>query len=142
MTPHQEISSPGPQRANQLGNNNKQSAPVTRIEQRELPGIRKTVGQPENEFIHFLVCPAFFRCALCAQRASEAGCLEAVDCVIQATAGSCLLSKLRNIRHWRVQGGTPTLVGFGATPQRPLSLDKFLFCGIYPCHPSALSFSA
>ena len=28
-TLHQEISSPGPQRANQLGNNNKQFAPVT-----------------------------------------------------------------------------------------------------------------
>ena len=28
-TPHQEISSPGPQRANQLGNKNKQFAPET-----------------------------------------------------------------------------------------------------------------
>jgi len=47
--------------------------------QRELPGIRKTDGQPENEFIHFLICPAVFRCALCAQHTSEAGCPEAVD---------------------------------------------------------------
>ena len=78
--PRQEISSPGPQRANRLENSNKQSAPVTWKSQRELPGKRKTDGQPENEFIHFLVCPAVFRCALCAQHASEAGCLEAVDC--------------------------------------------------------------
>ena len=62
-----------------LGNNNKQSAPVTWKSQRELPGKRKTDGQPENEFIHFLVCPAVFRCALCAQHASEAGCPEAMD---------------------------------------------------------------
>jgi len=66
-------------RANRLENNNKQFAPETRMTPRELPGTRKTVGQPENEFIHFLVCPAVFRCALCAQRASEAGCPEAVD---------------------------------------------------------------
>jgi len=65
MTPHQEISSPGPQRANRLENNNKQFAPVTWKSQRELSGIRKTDGQPENECIHFLVCPAVFRCAPC-----------------------------------------------------------------------------
>ena len=67
MTLHQGISYPGPIRANQLEKNNKQSAPVTWKSQRELPGKRKTDGQPENEFIHFLVCPAVFRCALCAQ---------------------------------------------------------------------------
>ena len=100
----QEISSPGPQRANRLENNNKQFAPVTWKSQRELPGIRKTDGQPENECIHFLVCPAVFCCALYAQRASEAGCPEVVDCVTQATAGSCSLLKLRNIRHWQGPG--------------------------------------
>ena len=64
--------------ANLLENSNKQSAPVTWKSQRELPGIRKTEGQPENEYIHLLVCPSVFRCALCAQHASKAGCPEAV----------------------------------------------------------------
>ena len=80
MILRQGISSLASHRANRLGSNNKQFAPVTWKAQRELPGIRKTDGQPENECIHFLVCPAVFRCALCAQRASEAGCPEAVDC--------------------------------------------------------------
>ena len=84
--------------------------------------------------------PSVFRCALCAQHASEAGCPEAVACVIQATAGSCLLLKLRIIRRCRVQGpalaendpvdhfqrgragrprsGLPSLVGFGGL-ERP-----------------------
>ena len=94
---------------------------------REFPGKWESKGQPENEYIHFLVCPAVFRCTLCAQRASEAGCPEAMDCVIQVTVGSCLLSKLRSIRHWRVQGGTAILVGFGAKPQRIPSPSNFCF---------------
>ena len=61
----QRSSTSGLRRANRLVNNNKQFAPVTWKSQRELPGIRKTEGQPENEFIHFLVCPAVFRCAPC-----------------------------------------------------------------------------
>ena len=65
----QENSSPGPQRANRLENNNKQSAPVTWKSQRELPGIRKTDGQSENECIHFLACPAVF--SLCALRTAR-----------------------------------------------------------------------
>ena len=65
MTPHQEISSPGPQRANRLGNNNKQSAPVIWKSQRELPGIRKPAAVRKNEFTHFLRPDAGFRCAPC-----------------------------------------------------------------------------
>ncbi|MBQ9300936.1 MAG: hypothetical protein IJ214_10540, partial [Clostridia bacterium] len=30
---------------------------------------RKPVGQPKNKFTYFSVCPAGFRCALCAQHA-------------------------------------------------------------------------
>ena len=100
----QENSSPGPQRANRLENNNKQFAPVTWKSQRELPGIRKPAAVRKNEFTHFLRPDAGFRCALCAQHASEAGCPEAVDCVIQVTAGSCLLLMLRSFRHWRGLG--------------------------------------
>ncbi len=65
----QENSSPGPQRANRLESNNKQSAPVAWMSPRQLPGKRKTDGQPENEFIHFLVCPAVF--SLCALRTAR-----------------------------------------------------------------------
>ena len=56
-----------------------------------------------NAFIFWSV-HRFFAVRRAAQRASEAGCPEAVDGVIQATAGSCLLSKLRIIRSWRGLG--------------------------------------
>ncbi|MBQ9301031.1 MAG: hypothetical protein IJ214_11025, partial [Clostridia bacterium] len=39
------------------------------MSQRELPGRRKPGGQPKNKFTYFPVCPAGFRCALCAQHA-------------------------------------------------------------------------
>ena len=104
MTLHQGISYPGPVRANRLENNNKQIAPVTLMTQRELPGIRKPAAVRKNEFTHFPRPDAGFRCALYAQRASEAGCPEAVDCVIQATAERCLLFKLRSIRRCRGLG--------------------------------------
>ena len=56
-----------------------------------------------NAFIFWSV-HRFFAVRRAAQRASEAGCPEAVDGVIQATAGSFLLSKLRIIRSWRGLG--------------------------------------
>ena len=130
MTPHQENSSPGPHQANRLENKNKQSAPVTWKLQQELPGKRKAEGQPKNKYTYFSVCPAAFRCALCAQHASKAGCPEAVDCVIQLTAGSYWLLKSSSIRHSRVQGGAPSLVGFGAKPHRNPLPVKFLFCDL------------
>jgi len=64
---------------NRLENNNKQLAPETWMTPRELPGIRKPAAVRKNEFTHFLRPDAGFRCALCAQRASKAGCPEAVD---------------------------------------------------------------
>ena len=123
----QENSSPGPQRANQLENNNKQFAPVTLMTQRELPGIRKPAAVRKNEFTHFSRPDAGFRCALCAQRASEAGRPEAMDCVIRVAAGSCLLSKSCRIRRSRVQGGAPLPGGVWGKAPTELFPVKFLF---------------
>ena len=118
--PRQEISSPGPHRANRLEYNNKRSAPVTLMTQRELPGIRKPAAVRKNEFTHFLRPDAGFRCALCAQHASEAGCPGAMECVIQVAAGNCSFSKSCRIRHSRVQGGAPLPGGvWGKAPTQP-----------------------
>ena len=91
-------------------------------------GHKKNDGQPENEFIHFLVCPAVFRCAPCSTAwPAKLACPEAVDCVLQATAGSCCLSKSCNIRHCRVQGGAPLPGGVWGKAPSFLYPSNFLF---------------
>ena len=81
----------------------------------------------KNEFTHFSRPDAGFRCALCAQRASEAGRPEAMDCVIRVAAGSCLLSKSCRIRRSRVQGGAPLPGGVWGKAPTELFPVKFLF---------------
>ena len=53
----------------------------------EFPGKGKSKGQPENECIHFQVCPFDFRGAS-RRTTGEAGRPGTAGCVIQSTRGS------------------------------------------------------
>ena len=60
-------------------------------------------SQKMNAFIFWSV-QRFFAVRLRTAWPALLACPEAVACIIQATAGSCLLLKLRSIRHWRGPG--------------------------------------
>jgi len=81
---------PGPIRANRLENNNKQSAPVTWMPPTELPGIRKTAGQPEktNSFVFRLAC-GFSLYALRTAGPALLACPEAVDSILVSVCFCC-----------------------------------------------------
>ena len=139
MILRQGISSLASHRANRLGSNNKQFAPVTWKAQRELPGIRKTDGQPENECIHFLVCPAVFRCALCAQRASKAGCPEAVDCGFVSRSVSCFYGDRRRFSASLLTQKRSVLP---APINSAFSCERLIFSGTWPLPPAPADHTA